>query len=301
MQYKHRVMHKNVICFGEVLWDVFPSQRVAGGAPMNVAIRLQSLGVPAAVISKIGKDDPGRELLSIIQNKAVDTALVQHDETLPTGEVLVKLNDEGIATYDIVYPSAWDRIELNNQNTEAARNAEAFVFGSLACRDDISKNTLLALLDVASYKIFDVNLRPPFYDTSFVEQLMNKADFIKLNDEELTVIARAMGSTTDDLEENTRFIAEKTGTNTICVTRGKDGALLFAEGKFYSHSGYVVNVEDTVGSGDSFLAALINKLLNKEDYKKAIAYACATGAIVATYKGANPEISPSEIERLISN
>lgn len=294
-------MQKNVVCFGEVLWDVFPEQRVAGGAPMNVAIRLQSLGVPAAVISKIGNDKPGEELLSIINDKGVNTSLIQHDKAIPTGEVLVKLDSNGIATYEIVYPSAWDRIELNEQNTAASKNADAFVFGSLACRDEVSRNTLLALLDVAAYKIFDVNLRPPFYDTSFVEQLMHKADFIKLNDEELLIIAGSMNSGTNKIEENIRFIAKKTATGTICVTRGKDGAVLFSKGKFYSHPGYAVTVEDTVGSGDSFLGALISKILNKEDNAEALAYACAMGAIVATHKGANPDILPSEVERRMNS
>ena len=294
-------MQKNVVCFGEVLWDVFPEQRVAGGAPMNVAIRLQSLGVPAAVISKIGNDKPGEELLSIINDKGVNTSLIQHDKAIPTGEVLVKLDSNGIATYEIVYPSAWDRIELNEQNTAASKNADAFVFGSLSCRDDVSKNTLLALLDVSVYKIFDVNLRPPFYDTGFVEQLMCKSDFIKLNDEELLIIAGSMNSGTNKIEENIRFISEKTATGTICVTRGKYGAVLFSKGKFYSHPGYAVTVEDTVGSGDSFLGALISKILNKEDNAEALAYACAMGAIVATHKGANPDILPSEVERLMNS
>lgn len=268
---------------------------------MNVAIRLQSLGVPAAVISKIGNDNPGEELLSIINDKGVNTSLIQHDKAIPTGEVLVKLDSNGIATYEIVYPSAWDRIELNEQNTAATKNADAFVFGSLACRDDVTKHTLLALLDVASYKVFDVNLRPPFYDTGFIEQLMCKSDFIKLNDEELLIIAWSMNSGTNKIEENIRFIAEKTATDTICVTKGKDGAVLFSEGKYYSHPGYAVTVEDTVGSGDSFLGALISKILNREDSAEALAYACAMGAIVATQKGANPGILPSEVERLMNS
>lgn len=266
---------------------------------MNVAIRLESIGISAAVISRTGMDEPGEELLSIIKSKCVDTSLIQHDKALPTGEVLVQADSNGIATYDIIYPAAWDKIELNDRNTEAVKNADAFVFGSLACRDNISKNTLLAMLDLAPYKIFDVNLRPPFYKPELTEQLMNKSDFIKLNNEELLIIAGAMGSRTNNLEENTRFIAEKTSTSTICITKGKDGATLFTKGFFYSHPGYTVTVEDTVGCGDSFLAALISGLLNKTGYTEALAFACATGAIVATHKGANPLIEPSDIEKLM--
>ena len=123
-------MPKNVVCFGEVLWDIFPAQTVAGGAPMNVAIRLQALGIPARIISRIGKDNLGDDLLSNIQSKNVDTSLVQKDELMPTGEVLVKLDENGIATYNIVYPSAWDKIELSEENVHAVKTSDAFVFGS---------------------------------------------------------------------------------------------------------------------------------------------------------------------------
>ncbi len=293
-------MSKKVVCFGEVLWDVLPTGKIAGGAPMNMAIRLQSLGIDTQIISRTGMDDSGTALKNIIAQHQVTTALVQEDEHIATGEVLVKLDALGIATYNIVYPSAWDKIEIADANRSAVQYADAFVFGSLACRDAVSRQTLLELLSIAQYKIFDVNLRPPFYDIAFIELLMKQADFIKLNDEELIIIATALGSKSTVIETNIQFIAGRTGAKTICITRGKDGAVLFAENKCWSHPGFTVKVEDTIGSGDSFLAALISQILSGKEYAKAVEYACAVGALVAMHKGANPVLKEEDIKQLIN-
>ncbi|MFZ1291287.1 MAG: carbohydrate kinase [Melioribacteraceae bacterium] len=294
-------MKKNIVCFGEVLWDVLPTEKVAGGAPMNVAIRLQSLGIPTKIISKIGNDILGSELISIIKNKNVNTSQIQIDEKIKTGEVLVKLDSNGIATYEIIYPSAWDKIELTKENKNLVQNSDAFVFGSLACRDEISKNTLMHLLGFAKYKIFDVNLRQPFYSISLIEELMHKSDFVKLNDDELLIIAKAFGSDKTEIEVNIKFISQKTNTNSICVTKGKDGAILFIGNKFYSHNGFKVKVEDTVGAGDSFLAALISKILTSKNYSESLEFACAVGALVAAQKGANPILDLLDIKKIINN
>lgn len=295
----NNVMSKKIVCFGEVLWDVLPTEKIAGGAPMNVSIRLQSLGIDTKMISKIGNDDLGKELLNIIKDKNVDTSLIQIDETHATGEVLVKLDTNGSATYDIVYPSAWDSILITKENIEAVREADAFVFGSLACRDTISRNTLLTLLKEAKYKIFDVNIRPPFYSLSFIKELMELSDFVKLNNEELEEVAYALGSNSDVIEDNILFLSKETNAKIICVTKGKDGATLYIDNQFYNHKGFEIKVIDTIGSGDSFLGALLSKVLYTEDYQKAIEFACAIGALVASNKGANPMISDEEIRNFI--
>jgi fructokinase len=293
-------MGKKVVCFGEVLWDVFPAEKVVGGAPMNVAIRLQSLGIESRIISRIGKDGLGTQLVKIIQDNNVDTSLIQIDENLGTGEVLIKLDKAGSATYEIVYPTAWDKIEICKENLNAVSNADAFVFGSLACRDEISRNTLLRLMEAAKLKVFDMNLRAPYYSIPFITGMMKKSDIIKLNDDELLLVAKDLGSHSDDIKDNIKFISSLTNAGIICVTMGSSGAILYADGKFYSHNGFKVKVEDTVGSGDSFLAAFIFKLLNIADYDDALNYACAIGAIVASKRGANPMISKEEINSFCS-
>ncbi len=146
-------MKKQITCFGEILWDVLPTGKVVGGAPMNVAIRLQSLGMDTQIISKIGEDGLGAELENIFEQKEIDINLIQKDIKYSTGKVLVHIDNQGKASYDIVYPSAWDYIQLNAENKKAVQNSSVFVFGSLACRSEVSKNTLFELLEMAQFKV----------------------------------------------------------------------------------------------------------------------------------------------------
>lgn len=293
-------MKPKIVCFGEVLWDVLPTQKIAGGAPMNVAIRLQWLGIDAQIISSIGADAAGEELLKIISSHHVNTELIQINAVLPTGLVLVALDAQNNASYDIVKPSAWDNIALLEANMAATKNVDAFVFGSLACRDSSSKNTLFELLKVAKYKIFDVNIRPPFYDMMLIKQLMTLTDFVKLNDDELLEIAKALGSDSEDLEANILFLAAQTHTNAMCITKGANGAVLWVNNQFYTHAGYQVRVADTIGAGDGFLAGLISKMIepNATDYAAALGFGCAVGAAVAARSGANPTLTPQDIHAL---
>ena len=180
------------------------------------------------------------------------------------------------------------------------KHSDAFVFGSLITRDQVSKNTLYQLLEFGNYNVFDVNLRKPFYDKDVLIQSMEKADFIKFNDEELYEIAVFLGSNFNNLEQNMYFISEKTNTKHICVTKGEHGAVLLYDTQLFYNSGYKIKVADTVGSGDSFLGSLISKLIKGENPQKAIDFACAVGALVASKSGANPIISNEEIQRFIN-
>jgi fructokinase len=294
-------MDKNLkaVCYGEILWDVFGTTKKIGGAPLNVALRIKSLGLNAAMISCVGNDEDGKNIISYIKQQGLDTESILVNDSYPTGLVQVYLNEHGSASYDISYPSAWDKIETNAYANTLVANADVLIYGSLVCRDEISRNALLGLLENNVYKVFDVNLRKPHYTIATLELLMQKADFIKFNDEELPEIAAAMGSEFNDLKENIRFIADKTNTKGICVTCGKDGAMLYIDGNYYTNAGYPVTVADTVGAGDSFLAALTTKLLTGNDPQKAIDFACAVGAIVASRSGANPTIEIETIENMI--
>lgn len=291
--------NSTAICFGEVLWDILPTEKVAGGAPMNVAIRLQSFNINSSIISKIGNDNLGNQLLQLLTEKQVNTSLVQMDETLPTGEVLVHLDNTGTASYTIVNPSAWDAIEWSETLQQSVANANVFVFGSLSCRNEISKNTLFKLLSAAQFKVFDVNLRSPFYTTELVIELMEKANFVKLNDEELCIITKALGRNAATIQEQILLIAEHTNTNAVCVTRGKNGAVLYMNNYFYEHPGYKVTVTDTIGAGDSFLAALIMQLLAQKEPTEILPFACAVGSLVASKKGGTTMITSKEIEQLM--
>jgi fructokinase len=289
----------SVVSFGEILWDLFPTHKKIGGAPLNVALRMNSLGAEATIISRVGEDQDGKEIMAFIADHDISTDLIQVGEEYKTGVVNVMINDKGNASYDILYPSAWDKIVQTELMEKIISEADAFVFGSLVCRDEVSRSTLYNLLDKAKYKVLDANLRAPYYTADVLTELMLKADFIKLNDEELYEISQQLESPYNSFEQNIKFIAEKTNTKHVCVTKGAFGAVLYYNDKFYYNSGYFVKVVDTVGAGDSFLASLIVRLLRGKSPQKSLNYACAVGALVAGHEGANPKISEKEITKFM--
>lgn len=290
-------MTASMICFGEVLWDILPSGPVPGGAPMNAALRLRSLGWDTGIISSIGNDTNGVALRDLLSGNGVECSLLQQHPSLPTGAVHVALDRTGSPSYDIVSPSAWDHIASDHTAIERVRTSACFLFGSLACRNDVSRATLLSLLEVAPCNVFDVNLRPPFISLPVIMQLSAHADIVKMNDEELLQLCGDTG--TSDIRRNIRAMAERTTAKIICVTKGKEGAVVYADGIFLEHPGYRVKVVDTVGAGDSFLAGFVSELLSGKPLSRALAFGCALGAMVAGRKGANPVITPEEIDRFI--
>ena len=290
-----------IVCFGEVLWDIFPNgDKKIGGAPLNVALRLAALSHQVNMVSAIGDDDNGALLLNYLEENGLSTSFVQKKKDYITGEVEVTLNTKGAATYKIMHPRAWDKIELTDSLEHAVKHSDAFIYGSLITRDEVSRATLNALLDIAPFKIFDVNLRPPHYSKEKLIEMMRASDFIKFNDDELYEIAGYFNSKYNALEQNLLFIAKQTKTDKICVTKGEHGAVLLIDGKLYYNSGYQIKVKDTVGAGDSFLATLVGLLLDNTHPQKAVDYACGVGALVAQSNGANPKITPEEIEAFVN-
>ncbi|WP_452223903.1 carbohydrate kinase family protein [Lacinutrix chionoecetis] len=290
----------NIVCFGEVLWDVFPSHKKIGGAPLNVALRLHSFNNNVTIISSVGKDKNGTNLLNYLKEEGLDYSNIQITEAYNTSEVIVSIDSKGSASYSIEFPCAWDFITYNDDLLGTIKKADAFIFGSLIARNEVSYNTLLELLKEASFKVFDVNLRPPHYKISALKSLMQKADFIKFNDDELFEICNTLQFNSKNIEENIKFIAKYTNTKAICVTLGANGAVIYINDTFYFNDGYKVNVKDTVGSGDSFLATLIDRLLKDETPQQALDFACAIGALVASSEGANPKLSSAKINELIN-
>ena len=290
----------NIVCFGEILWDVFPTYKKIGGAPLNVALRSASFNNNVIMISAIGNDALGNKLMNYFLEHDLNISCIQVIDTFETGEVKVILNDKGSASYEIRYPRAWDKISLTEASIDAVKASDAFVFGSLVTRDEISRDTLYKLIESANYKVFDLNLRPPYYSKEILLYLMDKSDFIKFNDDELYEVSRSMGSAYNSLEQNLNYIAEKTNTKHVCVTKGEHGAVLLYNGKLYYNSGYQIKVKNTVGAGDSFLGSLVSQLLNNVNPQEAINFACAVGALVAQEDGANPKISAIQIAAFIN-
>lgn len=286
-------------CFGEVLWDVFPNHKKIGGAPLNVALRLKSFVENVAIVSAVGADELGKELMKYLSENNLNPDYIQVKETYETGKVKVAIDADGCASYDIKNPASWDFIELHSEAITLVSNSSVFIYGSLVCRNAVSRNTLFILIEYANFKVFDVNLRAPFYTFELLSDLMQKADFIKFNDEELTLVSSYLKSGSTSIMKNMDFIASKFNASHICVTKGKDGAVLLINGSFYTNEGYAVKVKDTVGAGDSFLASLIYQLTIGIPPVKALNFACAVGAMVAASEGANPSISQASIKSML--
>lgn len=289
-----------VKCFGEVLWDLLPDGKVAGGAPMNVAVQLNNFGVNAEMISRIGKDELGEELLSFLKNKGMDCHLIQKDDKHGTGVVTVYFDNEKDVRYTIEFPAAWDYIETTEQAKEDVTQADAIVFGSLACRNDISRNTLKELLKTAKIKIFDVNLRPPHYTKARLEELMSLSDIVKMNDTELILISEWYMEPPADIPTRMKFLRKKYNLKALVVTLGANGAAMVTAEQYVEQGGTKVTVQDTVGSGDAFLAGFIYQLLSNKTPQEQLQFACVTGALVATYKGGTPSITEEQVKQLYS-
>ncbi len=290
---------ENIVCFGEVLWDMLPSGAKPGGAPLNVAIHLKKQGQNPAIISKTGNDKEGRELIKFLKKEGLNNNFIETDTELPTSKVLVRLDENKNATYEICKPVAWDNIAPNKKTEELVAGAEIIIFGSLASRSDVTRNTLIQLLKNSDAKrLFDVNLRPPFDSREVVETFLKLSDFVKLNDEELVKIA-SWHNKSGKLSKLIKWFSEFYECADICVTRGPNGAIFQKDNTIYEHPGFKVNAVDTVGAGDSFLAGLVANLEKMHSPQKSLEYACATGAFVASQPGAVPDYTQETIENLI--
>jgi fructokinase len=287
---------KNTLCFGEILWDTFGAEKVAGGAPMNVARHLAQQDAQVLFASSVGNDESGQGLIQFLKDGGLYSNLIQTDHNLPTCEVTVQLDAQGQATYIIPQPVSWDNIQITEALKDAAINASAIIYGSLACREATTRNTLLSVLnETAALKVFDVNLRPPHYTLATIEALVAGADVVKMNEDESSLL---IGGNTDNLKETIIAFQKKYHPKTICVTRGEHGAIAWHNNVFYEHPGYPVKVVDTVGAGDSFLATFVNGLLAKKTMPAILEQACRIGAFVASKRGANPVYGDNEIEFL---
>jgi fructokinase len=261
---------------------------------MNVAYHLQKQGLQAAMISRVGNDQRGEDLLAVLQENGLTTAYVQRDNTHQTGIVNATIHESNEVTYEIVHPVAWDFIALQEGVTDLVREAQFFVYGSLASRDQATSSTLWQLVEVAQTKVVDINLRPPHFTRELVEKLLQSADILKLNEHELPLISSWYSDVKED-KEQVKALQDRFAVATIIVTKGGDGAMVCQEGTIYSHPGYKVKVADTVGSGDAFLAGFLAKTKEGRPIGERLQFANAMGAFIASKEGACPAYSLEEI------
>lgn len=286
---------KQILCFGEILWDRLPSGSKPGGAPMNVALHLKRLGENPLFASSVGNDEAGDELISFLEKNNMQPHLIQKDKNLPTSEVLVTLDADGNPAYEICIPVAWDNILPETELISTAKKSRIIVFGTLASRSETTRKTLLNLLDSDTYKILDVNFRPPFDDRQITEKLMIRSNFVKLNQQELNIISQWLNLEEVDEKTAMQAVAAHYNLDGICTTRGSNGASLLLNDNWIENRGFKVKVADTVGAGDSFLAALITGFVQNQEPTEALKLACATGAFVASKEGATPEYTLNDI------
>ena len=276
-----------VLCVGEVLWDALPEGLFLGGAPFNVACHLRATGTPVAMVSRIGGDQLGDEVLRRAARYGVTTDLIQVDPELATGFVRVDIDPSGNPTYEILAPAAWDAIASDEELLRRAGNARAIVFGTLAQRTVTSRETIRRLWETDALMVYDINLRAPFEDREIVGASLRRADVVKLSAEELERVSEWF-ELRGDFEATMRALAAEFACDVVCVTRGSEGAALLHDGAFTEHPGYAVEVKDTVGAGDAFLAVLLAGLLSGATDAALLQHANLIGAYVTTQYGAVP-------------
>ena len=301
-------MHTEFYAFGEILWDCLPSGKHAGGAPFNVTAHLAQIGVSASLISCIGRDPLGDEILQVAKDKGVNTEFVTRARIgLATGTVLVTVDAKGNATYELVQPAAWDEIRVPAEALDAVSKSRALIYGSLAGRSPYNLDQLAQLLRVEGpLRFFDVNLRPPFADPPLVMELAKRAHVLKLNDGEVGQLAHWLRTgelvpdtprSLDAIAAACATIAEATNASHICVTMAEEGAAMWDRGNLITAPAPKITVKDTVGAGDAFMAGLMVGLTRGNETKNVLENACRLGAFVASHHGATP-LFPAEIIQL---
>lgn len=290
-----------VIGAGELLWDMFPGGKELGGAPANFAWHASQLGGQGTVYSAVGKDQLGNEIIDLLNKRQMDTRFISQLEEYPTGRVNVLIDSSGVPEYTIQTDVAWDKIPLCDQRNELVNQASAFCFGALAQRDSVSFRTIQSLLDelpVNCLKIFDINLRQTFYSKEVIELSLLKCDILKLNEDELPVVAKIFGIKGDETYILDRLLNDFR-IEMIALTKGGAGSLIRTNSERSWLVSPKVTVADTVGAGDSFTATLAMGLLKKWPVDKVHQLAVEVSAYVCTQKGAMP-LLPEAITKVFA-
>ncbi|MDA3963859.1 MAG: PfkB family carbohydrate kinase [Planctomycetota bacterium] len=271
-----------VLCIGEALWDCLPRGLFLGGAPLNVAYHLSQLGRQAAPVTAVGDDFLGQEIIRRAAGFGLDTTFISTVDRL-TGVVQVRL-ENGQPSYDIVDQVAWDVIPTTPALLEAAQAAPALVYGSLASRHDNNRALVTAAIEAcAGLTVFDVNLRAPFDDQDLVWDFAKRSQLVKLNDEE---IANLVGA--GELADQAERLRERCDCRYVCVTAGSRGAGLLSPDGWQFAAAEPITLADAVGAGDSFMAALLDGLLQQADPAAALHRAARLAEFVASSDGATP-------------
>ncbi len=286
-------MNDLVVGMGEALWDVLPEGKKIGGAPANFAYHVSQFGLPSCVVSAVGDDDLGREIIENFTAKGLKQLIA--DVPYPTGTVQVEIDQSGVPQYEIKENVAWDNIPYTERLESLAERTTAVCFGSLAQRNVVSRNTINRFLDVVSRNeenliVFDVNLRQGFYNKEILCNSMKRCNILKINDEELVTVSRMFGYPGIDFQDKCWILLGKYNLKMLILTCGINGSYVFTPGNVSFQPTPKVEVADTVGAGDSFTAAFISSVLKGKSVLEAHSLAVRTSAFVCTEKGAMPTL-----------
>lgn len=292
-----------VVGLGELLWDLFPEGKQLGGAPANFAYMTSLLGDEGLVASRVGNDALGRSAARRLQRIGLKSSHIQLDPAHRTGTAKVEVDGAGQPTFEFAESVAWDFFQWTTNWHELAEKADAVCFGSLAQRSPRSRATVRAFLQAAgnrTVRVFDVNLRQPFYSAETLDESLKLTDIVKLNQEEIAAVPRLLGFSGEGEERQARWLRDTYRLKLVCVTRGEQGSLLVAENEAINHPGCKVRVADTVGSGDAFTAALVYHYLRRASLATLSEAANRMGAWVAGQAGATPKRDNRQLERIRS-
>lgn len=283
---------KRVIGIGEILWDMLPEGKQLGGAPTNFAYHAHQLGLHSSVISSVGNDEMGHEIIHAIEDAGILSFIDVIEK--PTGTVSVQLDKNGIPNYVIHEDVAWDFITPSESASEFAKHADAVCFGTLAQRAETSYYSIQELLKTipdTAIKVFDINMRQRFYNENIIRKSLNKANVLKINDEEILVFAEMFRLSGDEFEI-IHQILDNYKLKVLALTKGSEGSWLISRDEDSYLDTPKVLVADTVGAGDSFTAGLVAGLLNNKPLKEIHQSAVDISAFVCTQKGATPTLPP---------
>lgn len=294
-----------VVGLGELIWDMLPDGKQLGGAPTNFAYVSNLLGNQVAVASRVGRDELGREARARLERMGINAGFLQVDDVHPTGTVGVRVGERGEAHFAVNENSAWDYLEWTARWEELARATAAVCFGTLGQRQPRARATILKFLAAtrtASVRVFDVNLRHSFFTPEMLARSLKLATIVKLSSEELSAVTRLLDLDTETGEEATaKRLIERFNLKLIAVTRGERGSLLVTGAETINHTGFRVEVKDTIGAGDAFTATLTHYYLRGASLHETSRAANRMGAWISTQAGATPEISRSELALILGD
>jgi fructokinase len=287
-----------IVGIGEALWDVLPEGKKIGGAPANFAYHVSQFGLDSLVISAIGKDKLGEEIIENFNEKKLTYHLPEVD--YPTGTVQVEIDQVGVPQYNIKENVAWDNIPFTKELEKIAKHTRAVCFGSLAQRSVVSRNTILSFLDAMPkdddvLKVFDINLRQGFYSKEIICESLRRCNILKINDEELVTVSRLKGYPGIDLQDKCWILLGKYNLKMLILTCGVNGSYVFTPGNVSFQPTPKVEVADTVGAGDSFTATFISSIIKGLPVEEAHKKAVQVSAYVCTQNGAMP-VLPEEFK-----